>query len=1367
MKRHLILVASALVHYACSAELEHQGPFDPMTDAAKQAPAEVSGKITLEGESDYAGVNILFSGPTEKSTVTLADGSFSTNGLVPGRYRITYSARGFQEISQVLELSLGERLELPTGGLALRTATVRGEIKSDDESLLDVTGSQIRIRRIYGPRASSQAGPALRRSAEVLDDDEDSFTDFTTVDSDGTYEYDGVKAGTYTMIVKQEGAVSTETEFNVSGETEDVTVKPQVIKPLSGVFSIRGTLRDGSVSLAYTVTRDVTVLATAYNASFVQLGEDRGNGCIYGIDQELEAAMDIRLSAGDGLKTACMRLKDNAGASSPDIRSTIFLDATPPTVPFLELNGGREYTTDDIVTAEVFASDTGAGVHRIHYRFGAATTSTINYVPSFIHGLTQEGEQDLWLQVEDRAGNLSLPYVIPLRYDGTPPISPAVEILGSEGVALRTAREIVTLQLSYPDDAAEMRLSNLADLSGVPWQAVTPSLPWQLYSGDGVKTVYVQVRDEAGNASAISAATITLDQSPPETPALQVFDIDGDGFALSSTRVELRWSQAIEGDLASYELQVFVEGLSTSFVAEATPGPSQFEYASDVSMTTGYTHNYRVRAADDLGNTSAWSNIAIAKPFDPVGVVCSVEAGPDQFSLGWSPGVGTYTIESTLSKRNAFGTATFTDLTANQVFAGYAAPFALPEQAMDYELILRQSNQDNSLSYRSTFDAPGPYRKRLGAGGLYVAIEMDLAGAIHIGHWDLYKNDLLYTTNKGGEWVTESVESAGRVGEYADMTLDAHGYAHFSYYDGYPNNDLKYATNASGSWQVYTVDATGTTGWQTSIAVDSQGAAHVSYHYQTENDLRYATNESGSWQSYTLDTAGNTGQYSSIVVDSDDRIHIGYLNVDQNRLYYATNKSGGWTRELIGPASIYTNMAVDGEGGLHIAYEYDSQIWYAENTTGTWTRQAVDPSVSVGRDPGIALDLQGRVFITYRDYGNDSLKLATNLSGGWENATLDASARSGQHSSIALDRAGRLHIAYSEDDGYLRYLNTAPGVYEKTIVHATGDAGEMSSYARAATGVEFIAYYQASGQNLRFASNVTGVWEHRLLDGDGEVGWFPSLAVDADGLPHVAYYKMSQALKYATATSSGVWSIEVVDDSADAGRGASLALDSTGAAHISYHDFDAKDLKYATNASGNWVITTLESSGNVGYFTSIAVDNQDNVYIAYQHPGYKELRYATNRGGSWSFTTIDSNGDAGWAPQLVLDENDTPHISYHVWPGETRYATLRGGGWQIESLNDLVGNTAIYSSIAVSGGRIGVAVESLDLGGLVFVEKGTGRWTAHVMDIEKGGAPSLEFVNFDAAYLSYYDRNARDLKYLSFHYQCSEAKQVERIGPFD
>jgi len=168
------------------------------------------------------------------------------------------------------------------------------------------------------------------------------------------------------------------------------------------------------------------------------------------------------------------------------------------------------------------------------------------------------------------------------------------------------------------------------------------------------------------------------------------------------------------------------------------------------------------------------------------------------------------------------------------------------------------------------------------------AIAVDTAGGIHITSYQGYPEiSLIYTSNPGGVWVSEAVDT-NTAGEFNDLALDAAGNAHISYcaYFG----GLRYATNASGTWQTQVLDPDRCS--YTSVAVDSSGHVHISYIKGGEY-LGYASNSSGSWLKDSLDKVGSlAGNYyaygTSIVLDATDDVHISYYGVSRDLKYLTT-----------------------------------------------------------------------------------------------------------------------------------------------------------------------------------------------------------------------------------------------------------------------------------------------------------------------------------------------------------------------------------------------------------------------------------------------------------------------------------------------
>jgi hypothetical protein len=88
----------------------------------------------------------------------------------------------------------------------------------------------------------------------------------------------------------------------------------------------------------------------------------------------------------------------------------------------------------------------------------------------------------------------------------------------------------VTLDLSASDNSgtvAEMRFSN-DNVTWTPWRAYADTVsPWTLLPSDGLKTVYAQFRDEAGNVSVTYFDNIILRGTPPQDVVIRGLPANG------------------------------------------------------------------------------------------------------------------------------------------------------------------------------------------------------------------------------------------------------------------------------------------------------------------------------------------------------------------------------------------------------------------------------------------------------------------------------------------------------------------------------------------------------------------------------------------------------------------------------------------------------------------------------------------------------------------------------------------------------------------------------------------------------------------------------------------------------------------------
>ena len=263
---------------------------------------------------------------------------------------------------------------------------------------------------------------------------------------------------------------------------------------------------------AYTTSRTVTLNLTATDnysgVHFMRFSENMG---AWGSWVQFATTYTYTLtSANDGTKSVDVQFQDYAGQNSTMWANWdyIFLDTTKPTGTAL-INNESIATTSTSVYLNLTYTDTGSGVSKIRFGNTGDPWSTWE-TPSPTKAWTipsGDGNKMVWCQVIDNAGLISDQF-----YDGIilDTAAPTGSIIINGGAATTTTTS-VTLTLTYTDSGSgvyQVRYGN----SGQPWSAwEAPSVTkaWTLTSGAGLKTVYYQIKDNAGLTS-IYSDDITL-----------------------------------------------------------------------------------------------------------------------------------------------------------------------------------------------------------------------------------------------------------------------------------------------------------------------------------------------------------------------------------------------------------------------------------------------------------------------------------------------------------------------------------------------------------------------------------------------------------------------------------------------------------------------------------------------------------------------------------------------------------------------------------------------------------------------------------------------------------------------------------------
>jgi hypothetical protein len=222
---------------------------------------------------------------------------------------------------------------------------------------------------------------------------------------------------------------------------------------------------------------------------------------------------------GDGTKTVYYQIKDKAGLISSTYSDTIMLSTVVPTCSIV-VNGGDAYTISTSVMLYLTYTDAFSGVSQVRYSNDGVWDTEDWDAPAItkLWSLTSEdGMKTVYYQVKNNVGLLSLTYSDSITLSTTFPTGSVVINNGDDS----TSSVSVTLGLTYLDaisGVSQVRYSNDGVWDTENWETPATIRAWSLTSGDETKTVYYQVKNNAGLTSITYSDTIILKTAPTPTP---------------------------------------------------------------------------------------------------------------------------------------------------------------------------------------------------------------------------------------------------------------------------------------------------------------------------------------------------------------------------------------------------------------------------------------------------------------------------------------------------------------------------------------------------------------------------------------------------------------------------------------------------------------------------------------------------------------------------------------------------------------------------------------------------------------------------------------------------------------------------------
>ncbi len=377
---------------------------------------------------------------------------------------------------------------------------------------------------------------------------------------------------------------------------------------------VDSTAPNGSISINDgTAYADATGVTLDLQASDIETGVSEmrfSNGSDWTGWETYSTSKTWTLPTGDGSKYVYVQFKNNAGAISSTYEDSIVLDTLPPTGS-IQIGDGSASTNTTAVNLTLFANDAGSGVADMRVKNeGLSWTAWEPFATNKAWTLPPgEGTKTVYVQYRDHMGRISPDYKDDIIFDTTPPSG---SILIENGSAY-TKSTSVSLNLAATDSlagVADMHFSN----DGVNWSAWEPytsTIGWTLNPGEGLKNVYVEYRDNAGNVSSSYSDTIILDTTAP-TGSIQINNGDS---VTSSRTVELHVS-------ASDSLSGVAD---MRFSNTGTSWSSWESYASIKSrtLTSGDgTKTVYVQFRDNAGNISvSYSDKILLDTTDPTGTI--------------------------------------------------------------------------------------------------------------------------------------------------------------------------------------------------------------------------------------------------------------------------------------------------------------------------------------------------------------------------------------------------------------------------------------------------------------------------------------------------------------------------------------------------------------------------------------------------------------------------------------------------------------------------------------------------------------------------------------------------------------------------
>jgi N-acetylneuraminic acid mutarotase len=206
----------------------------------------------------------------------------------------------------------------------------------------------------------------------------------------------------------------------------------------------------------------------------------------------------------EGSNTITVRAYDKAG-NFADAQVQAYIDRSTPDA-FVPITSGGNWTKI-APTISFSTNDSISGMD--HYEMKIDEGPFMKRTSPFTLPILPDGSHNITVRAFDKAGNF-IDGTIVVYLDMSPPTGVFLKI---DKGARTTGSDYVTLSLLAIDNASgldQMCFSN-DGIKYSPWEPFATAKSWKLASGYGERTVYIKIKDHAGNEATPESTRITKD----------------------------------------------------------------------------------------------------------------------------------------------------------------------------------------------------------------------------------------------------------------------------------------------------------------------------------------------------------------------------------------------------------------------------------------------------------------------------------------------------------------------------------------------------------------------------------------------------------------------------------------------------------------------------------------------------------------------------------------------------------------------------------------------------------------------------------------------------------------------------------------